>query len=126
MAPLEGLRYGQGMREPASNRSDSFVRLHEDAPGAENERKLSEWFKKCDAAGAIPESRAGADVAYAMGHSKGLEEGQEAHLDAMRTLVMRVLEARDAEPDDSTLDRIERATLRELDEWVFKIATGSA
>lgn len=126
MAPRSGLRYGEGMRERASDRSDSFIRMHEDAPGSENERKLSEWFKKCDSAGAIPESRAGADIAYAMGHSKGLEEGQEAHLDAMRTLVMRILETRDAEPDDSTLDHLERATLRELDEWVFKLATENA
>jgi hypothetical protein len=107
--------------------TESFARKHEEAdeeaPFSENERHLSEWFKKCDRAGAIPESRAGADLAYAMGHARGLEEAQDAQLDALRTLVMRVLGAKGGEPDDVALDRIEQATLRELETWVFKLAT---
>lgn len=112
------------MPEQASRTTSSFIRTHDDeAPGSENERVLSEWLKKCDRAGALPESRAGADVAYAMGHSRGLEEGQEAQLEAMRTLVLRVLEVRSGEPDDATLDRLEQATLKELEAWMFGLAT---
>jgi hypothetical protein len=95
----------------------------EDAPLSQNERTLSEWLRKCDRAGAIPESRVGADVAYAMGHTRGLDEGRDAHLDSMRTLLMRILEAK-GDVDEATLERIEAASLSELERWVFRLAAG--
>jgi hypothetical protein len=83
---------------------------------------LSARLKRCNAEGALAEERANADTAFALGHTRGLEEGREAHLDSLRTVLMRILEA-GGSVEDETLDQLERASLAELEAWIVKAAS---
>jgi hypothetical protein len=98
--------------------------LDEPAPLSQDERTLSQWLRRCDQSGAIPESRAGADVAYAMGHAQGIDEGHDAHLESLRTLLVRILEANNGELTEATLDQMEGASSRELEDWIVRAALG--
>jgi hypothetical protein len=105
------------MKRPA--RTDSEA----PAPRSESERRLSARLRSYDSRGALAPERADADVAYALGHARGLEEGKDAHLDSLRTVLLRVLEARGGEPDDATMDELERASPSELQDWIVRAAS---
>jgi hypothetical protein len=113
------------MRPPSPSRPDSDAPpfRSESAPGSESEQRLSARLRRHAARGALPEERANADMAYATGHARGFEEGRDAHLDSLRTVLMRVLEARFGQVEEETLDLLERASLRELEDWIVRAAT---
>ena len=92
------------------------------APRSESERRLSARLRRQDALGALAEDRANADMAFAMGHARGLEEGREDHLDSLRTVLMRVLEASCDQVSTETLEQLEAASQRELEDWIVRAA----
>jgi hypothetical protein len=83
---------------------------------------LSAWWKNSAGKGALALERANADMAYAVGHARGLEEGKEAQLDGLRTLLLGILESRGGELEEQTLDAIEHASLKELEDWIVRAA----
>ena len=113
------------MRPPSPSKPDSELPLLQSdcALTTESEQRLSLRLRRHATLGALPEERANADMAYAAGHARGFEEARDAHLDSLRTVLMRVLEARFGEVEDETLDRLERASLRELEDWLVRAAT---
>jgi hypothetical protein len=56
-----------------------------------------------------------------MGHTCGLDEGRDAHIDSLRTVLTRILEAT-GEVDESTLEAIERASIGALEKWIVDAA----
>ena len=95
------------------------------APRSESERRLSARLRSHAARGALAEDRANADIAFAMGHARGLEEGREDHLDSLRTVLMRVLEASCDQVSGEILQQVESASQRELEDWIVKAAASS-
>ncbi len=86
-----------------------------------SELQLKEWLRACDREGALPAAEAAVDLAYAQGYKKGIEEGRADHLDAMRTLLMRALEAKFDSIEDTVLERIGEADLKTLEHWLFDL-----
>ena len=86
-----------------------------------SEATLGEWLRKRNHQGVLSEGEAALDVAYAEGYRKGIEEGRSDHADAMRTLLLRVLEARFGVQDETTLDRIAEAELGVLERWIVDV-----
>jgi hypothetical protein len=83
-----------------------------------SEAELSQWLRRCSRQGVLHEGEAALDVAFAQGYKKGIEEGRGDHEDAVRTLLLRVLEAKFGELDERTLDRIAEAQLGALEQWI--------
>ena len=96
------------------------ARASEDAVGV-SEAQLSEWLRKCNHQGILEEGEAALDVAFAQGYKKGIEEGRSDHLDAMRTLLLRALETKFGDLDETTLDRIGEAELTVLEHWIVDV-----
>ncbi len=88
-----------------------------------SEAQLSEWLRKCNRQGILDEGEAALDVAFAQGYKKGIEEGRSDHEDAMRTLLLRVLESKFGELNETTLDRIAEAELDVLEHWIVDVIT---
>ena len=86
-----------------------------------SEAQLSEWLRKCNHQGILDEGEAALDVAFAQGYKKGIEEGRSDHADAMRTLLLRVLEKKFGDLDEAILDRIAEAELGVLEQWIVDI-----
>jgi len=83
--------------------------------------QLQSWLREIDRTGALPEQHAAIDNAYATGHVAGLEEGRAEHLDATKTLLLGLLEARFGSLDDDVLNRIDDAQLPRLQRWMLAV-----
>src|SRR6187551_1828650 len=101
---------------PLPRRASAYQRLFEDRDG-----QLQTWLREFDRSGALPEAHAAMDNAYARGHAAGIEEGRAEHLDAVRTLLLQLLEAKFGGLDERGLDRIEQASLPRLQRWILSI-----
>lgn len=104
---------------PAQPEPDAAV------PRSESEQRLRARLRSYDTQGALSEERANADVAFATGHARGLEEGREAHLDSLRTVLLRILESHSERAGEEMLDQLESASLRELEDWIVRAASES-
>lgn len=107
------------MKRPSRVQGDSDA---PEPPRSESEQRLSAWFRSNNSQGALAQDRASADTAFAMGHTRGLEEAKDDHFDSLRTLLTRILEA-SGKVEESTLDQIERASIQELEDWIVRAAT---
>jgi hypothetical protein len=91
-----------------------------------SEAQLSEWLRRCNHQGILDEGAAALDVAFAQGYKKGIEEGRSDHEDASRTLLLRALEKKFGELDETTLDRIAEAELEVLERWIVDVITAQS
>ncbi len=87
----------------------------------DHQGQLESWLRKFDTSGALPQARAAMDNAYAHGYAAGLEEAREEHLDATKTLLLNLLEAKFAHVDERALDKIEEAGLPRIQRWILGI-----
>lgn len=87
------------------------------------EAVLQRWLRDSDRVGILPESKAALDVAYARGYAQGLGQAREEALDALRTVVLRVLEARLGEVPDTTIDQIAEAPWATLERWLLELSS---
>ncbi len=99
---------------PPPARRSAYQRLIEDRDG-----QLETWLKEFDRSGALPEAHAAMDNAYARGHVAGLEEAREEHLDATKTLLLHLMEAKFGELSDHALERIDEAALPRVQRWIL-------
>jgi|SRR5690349_5719900 hypothetical protein len=101
---------------PNPRHVSAYQRIFEGGDG-----QLESWLREIDRQGALPEQHAAIDNAYARGHVAGLEEGRAEHLDATKTLLLALLEARFGALSDEVLDRIDDAQLPRLQRWILAI-----
>lgn len=104
--------------------SDSMIRstqelFEEIAEGPDG--RLRAWLRERDRLGALPETHAALDDAYARGYSQGVEDAQTEQLDAARTLLLQMLEAKFGEVDDAAMDKIGQATQGMLSRWTLAV-----
>ena len=101
---------------PPPNRASAYQRIFEDRDG-----QLRTWLREFDRSGALPAAHAAMDNAYARGHVAGLEEARADHLDATRTLLLQLLEAKFGALDDQVMDRLDEAQLPRVQRWILAI-----
>lgn len=108
---------------------DSMIRstdelLEEIAEGPDG--RLRAWLRERDRLGALPETHAALDDAYARGYAQGVEDAQEEQLDSLRTVLFKILEARFSEIDDTAMDRIGEAQQATLTRWMSAAVSASS